>query len=85
MRSRPVRPRTGGIRKSLSIEDSTAKNGERLEQIQDNLGHLQTVLQNIQENEAADKPSGDQGQHNDAACARGGMSNEVWLKERITT
>ena len=67
-RSRPSRPRTGG----------------RLEKIEDMLGHLQNVLDDIEANQDADDPNSDQGQHNGAASARGSMSDKLWLKERIT-
>ena len=31
-----------------------------------------------------DEPNSDQGHHNGAASARGSMSDQLWLKERIT-
>ena len=65
---RTVPPRTGG----------------RLEKIEDMLGHLQNVLDDIQANQDAVLPNSDQGQHNGAASARGGMSDKLWLKERMT-
>ena len=65
-------------------EDSTAENGRQLEKIEDMLGHLQNVLDDIQANQDADEPNSDQGQHNGAASTRGSMSDKLWLKERIT-
>ena len=81
-RSRPVRPRTEG--RLEKIEDSTAENGRQLEKIEDMLGHLQNVLDDIQANQDADEPNSDQGQHNGAASTRGSMSDKLWLKERTT-
>ena len=56
----------------------------RLEKIEDMLGHLRNVLDDIQANQDADKPNSDQGRHNGAASARGSMLDKLWLKERIT-
>ena len=75
-------PRAGG--RLEKIENSTAENWGRLENIEDMLGHLQNVLDDIQANQDADDPNSDQGQHNGAASARGSMSDKLWLKERIT-
>ena len=60
------------------------RKGGRLEKIEDMLGHLQNVLDDIQANQDADEPNSDQGQHNGAASARGNMSDKLYLKERIT-
>ena len=67
-----------------AIEDSTAENGGRLEKIEEMLGHLQDLLDDIQANQDAVKLNRDQGQHNGAASARGSVSDKLWLKERVT-
>ena len=60
-----------------AVEAGAAENGGRLENIEDMLGHLQNVLDDIQANQDADEPNSDQGQHNGAASARGSMSDEL--------
>lgn len=53
------------------VQDISAENRWRLETIEDMLGHPQSVLDDIQVNKDADERSGDQGQHNGGASARG--------------
>ena len=66
-----------------AIEDGTAENGGWLEKIEDMLGHLQIILDDIQANQDNEELTSDQGQHDGAASARGRMSDKLWLKKRI--
>ena len=63
-----------------SIESTTSESGERLIKIQDMLAHMQRVLEGVIANQDADEPNVNHKHHDDAALARGSMSDKLWLK-----
>ena len=75
---RPHAIQTGVAEKGGRLEKikvSTAKDEGRLEKIEDMLGHLWNLLDDMQANQDADGPNSDQGRHNGAVSARGSMSD----------